>query len=139
LILFPWRSVIVMLPFLSFFIPMLTGLGVFSGALIVALFVVLFTLPFTTHTLLNNWFPPPLKVRLLALGRIISVAAISVATVTGIVGGFSAGSYMLQAFQLMNYAQFFNVFYIVFVIALLIDVLIGAIQYIYYRPEDNQA
>lgn len=134
LMLFPWRSVIVMLPYLGFFIPMFTGLGVTSGAFFVGIFVVLFSMPFTTNTLLNAWFPLPLRIRMLALARTISVAAISVAAASGIIGGFSAGRVMLQALQLLQYADFFNMFFIVFVIALLVDVLFGVTQYIIYRP-----
>lgn len=133
LFLFPWRSVLVMLPFLSFFIPIFVGLGLTSGVVMVGIFVILFTVPFTTSTLLNNWFPLALRVRLLALARIISVAAISVATATGLISGFSAGGQMFRALQQLDYNLFFNLFYTVFVIALLVDVLFGVVQFVFYR------
>jgi hypothetical protein len=133
LLLFPWRSVVVTLPFLSFFIPIFVGLGVLSGVVIVGLFVILFTAPFTANTLLNNWYPLPLRIRLLSLARIISVAAISVATATGLIGGFAAGMQMFGALRLLDYSLFFDLFYTVFVVALLVDVLFGVMQYVFYR------
>ena len=134
-LLVPWRSLIVSLPFLSFFMPMLTGLGLFSGALIVGIFVFIFVAPFTTTTLLNNWFPLPLRIRLASMGRLAAVGAVSVAAATGVIGGFAASSVMLQALQLMDYGQFFGVFFMVFVVALLVDVLFGVVEFVFYRPD----
>lgn len=133
----PWRGVIVVLPYLAFFAPVYFGLGLTSGSFIVAIYVFIFSIPFTAVTFLNHWYPLPLNVRVISLARIIAVGAISIAAATGIIGGFVAGSQMVESFRLLNYAGFFTVFFMVLGIAVLIDLLFGAVLFALFRPEVN--
>ena len=132
----PWRSVIVVLPYLAFFAPVYFGLGLMTGSYIVGIYVFILSIPFTAVTFLNHWFPFPLRIRVISLARIIAVGAISIAAATGIIGGFVAGSQMVESFRILNYAGFFTVFFMVLGIALLIDLLFGAVQFVFYRPQE---
>ncbi len=136
LLLIPWRSVLVMLPFLSFFMPRYVGMSAATGMMAVGSFALLVSIFLTANTFLSSWFPLPLKIRLLALLRIFSVAAIGVVTASGMIGGFAASMGMLQGLKDIQYTQFYDVFMLVFVVSLLIDVLIGVIQHILFRPQD---
>jgi hypothetical protein len=131
----PWRSVIVVLPYLAFFAPIYFGLGLIAGSFIVGIYVFILSIPFTAVTFLNHWFPLPLRNRVISLARMIAVGAISIAAATGIIGGFVAGSQMVESFRILNYAGFFTVFFMVLCIAMLIDLLFGAVQFAFYHPK----
>ena len=135
-ILLPWRTVIVTLALgvLSPLVPVLIGLGTVAGAAIVALFVFLFAFPFTVATLLEHWYPSPLVVRLIAGSRILATASVAVAAFTAVlVGSGGAGALIFEGWRLLDRAQVLRGFSIVVVLALIIDVLLGALQLLFAR------
>ena len=130
-ILLPWRTVAVSLALvvLSPFVPVLVGLGTVAGATMVALFVLVFALPFTVVTLLEHWCPSPLAVRLIAGSRILATASVAVAAFTALVAGSGgAGALIYEGMRLLDHAQVLRGFSIVVVLALIVDILLGTLQ-----------
>lgn len=135
-ILLPWRTVAVSLALvvLSPFVPVLVGLGTVAGATMVALFVLVFALPFTVVTLLEHWCPSPLAVRLIAGSRILATASVAVATSTArVAGSGGAGALIYKAMRLLDRPQMLRGFLIVVVLALMMDILLGALQLLFAR------
>lgn len=127
--LLPWRTVAVTLPLLSPFAPVVLGLGRVAGGAIVGLFVFLFALPFTVITLIEHWYPSPLVVRLIAGARTLATASVTVAAVTTMVAGCGgAGVLIFEGMKLWDYSAVLRGFSIVFLLALMIDLLLGALQ-----------
>jgi len=135
-ILLPWRTIAVTLALalLSPFVPVLVGLGTVAGATMGAIFVFLFALPFTVSTLLEHWYPSPLVVRLVAGSRILATASVAVAAFTSIVAGSGgAGVLIFEGWRLLDYPQVLRGFSFVVLLALVIDVLLGALQLLFSR------
>jgi ABC-type proline/glycine betaine transport system permease subunit len=129
--LLPWRTIAMTLALalLSPFVPILVGLGTVAGATMVALFVFLFALPFTISTLLEYWHPSPLVVRLIAGARILAAASVAVAAFTPMVAGSGgAGVLIFEGWRLLDYPQVLRGFSLVILLALMIDILLGALQ-----------
>jgi ABC-type nitrate/sulfonate/bicarbonate transport system permease component len=132
--LLPWRTVAMTLPLLSPLIVIYIGLGTVTGAVMVGIFVFLFALPLTVVTLLEHWYPSPLVVRLIARARTLAVASVAVAAVgPPVTGSGGAGVLIFEGMQLLDYAQMLRGFAIVVVLALVVDVLLGALQWLFYR------
>jgi len=127
--LLPWRSIAVTLALLSPLVPVFVGLGVVAGGVIVALFVLLFALPFTVVTLLDHWYPSPVPVRLIAGARTLATGSVAVAAVTTVVGGGGgAGWLIFEGMKLLDYPAMLRGFSIVVLLALMSDILLGALQ-----------
>ena len=135
--LLPWRTVAVTLPLLSPLVVVLVAMGALAGVMMVGLFVFLFALPFTVVALLEQWYPSSLVVRLIARARTLATASVAVAAIgPPWVGSGSAGVLIFQGMRLLDYAQMLRGFYIVVLLALMIDVLLGALQLAFSRiPE----
>jgi len=132
--LLPWRTVAMTLPLLSPLVVLRVGLGIVAGAVMVGLFVFLLALPFTITTLFEHWYPSPLVARLIAVARTLAVASMAVAAV-GPPGAGSGGAGVLifEGMRLLDYAQMLRGFAIVVLLALVVDVLLGALQWLFYR------
>jgi len=137
--LLPWRTVSVTLPLLSPLVVIPVGLGIVAGAVMVGLFVSLFALPFTVVILLEQWYPSPPVVRLIAGARMLATASVAVAAVgpPG-VGGGGAGVLIFGGMRLLDYAQMLRGFSIVVFLALTIDVLLGVLQLLFARTSKSQ-
>lgn len=130
--LLPWRTVAVTLPLLSPWVAVLVGLGRVGGAVMIGLFVFLFALPFTVVTLLEQWYPSLFVVRLIARARTLATASVSVAAVVPLVqGSGGAGVLIFQGMRLLDHAQMLRGFSIVVLLALMVDVLLGALQLLF--------
>jgi ABC-type proline/glycine betaine transport system permease subunit len=131
--LLPWRTAAVTLPLLSPLVVILVGLGVVAGATMVGLFVLLFALPFTVVALLEQWYPSPLAVRLIAGARTLATASVAVAAVGPPVAGSGGAGVLIfqQGMRLLDYSQMLMGFSIVVFLALMIDVLLGALQLLF--------
>jgi hypothetical protein len=133
-VLVPWRTVAVTLPLLSPLVVVFVGAGTMAGAVMVGLFVFLFALPLTVITLLEQWYPSPLVVRLIARARTLATASVAVAAVgPPLVGSGGAGVLIFEGMRLLDYAQMLRGFAIVVLLALAVDVLLGALQLLFYR------
>jgi hypothetical protein len=128
--LLPWRTIAVTVPLLSPLIPVVLGLGTLAGATMVALFVFLFALPFTTSTLLQHWYPSPLVVCLVGGFRTLAAASVVVATCTPMVSGSGGAGVLIfrEGWQLLDYSLVLRGLCLVALLALLADVLLGALQ-----------
>jgi ABC-type nitrate/sulfonate/bicarbonate transport system permease component len=134
-VLVPWRTVAVTLPLLSPLIVIYIGLGTVTGAVMVGLFVFLFALPSTVVTLLEHWCPSPLVVRFIARARTLAAASVAVAAIgPPLVGSGGAGVLIFEGMRLLDYAQMLRGFAIVVLLSLMIDVLLGALQWLFYCP-----
>jgi hypothetical protein len=131
--LLPWRTVSVTLPLLSPLVVIPVGLGVVAGAAMVGLFVLLFALPFTVVALLEQWYPSPLAVRLIAGARTLATASVAVAAVGPPVAGSGGAGVLIfqQGMRLLDYSQMLMGFSIVVLVALAIDLLLGALQLLF--------
>jgi len=100
----------------------------------VALFVFLFALPFTVSTLLEHWYPSLLVVRLIAGSRILATASVVVAAFTPMVAGSGgAGVLIFEGWRLLDYPQVLRGFSCVILLALVSDILLGALQLLFSR------
>lgn len=134
--LLPWRTVVVTLALaaLSPLVPILVGLGTLGAATMVALFVLVLALPFTVVTLLEHWYPSPLAVRLIAGSRILATASVGVAAFAPMVRtGGGLGAVIYKATRLLDYPQVLRAYLIVVALALIIDVVLGALQLLFVR------
>ena len=128
--LLPWRTVVVTLPLMSPLIVIYIGLGRGAGAVMVGLFVFLFALPFTVAALLEQWYPSPLVVRLIAGARTLATASVAVAAVGPPLAGSGGAGLLIfqQGMLLLDYPQMLRGFAIVVLLALMIDILLGVLQ-----------
>ena len=95
----------------------------------VGLFVFLLALPFTVITLVEHWYPSPLVVRFIAIARTLAVASVAVAAIGPlVVGSGGTGVLIFEGMRLLDYAQMLRGFAIVVLLALVVDVLLGALQ-----------
>ena len=136
--LLPWRTVAVTLPLLSPLVVVLVAMGALAGAIIVGLFVFLFALPFTVVALLEQWYPSPLVVRLIARARTLATASVAVAAIgPPWVGSGGAGWLIYEGMRFRDNSQMLRGFSIVVLLALMIDVLLGALQLAFSRISEK--
>jgi len=132
--LLPWRTAAMTLLLLSPLVVVFVGLGIVAGAVMVGLFVFLLALPSTVTTLFEHWYPSPLVVRLIVRARTLAVASVVVAAVGPLmVGSGGAGVLIFERMRLLDYAEMLRGFAIVVLLALVMDVLLGALQWLFYR------
>lgn len=129
--LLPWRTIAVTLALVALVSPIIVvrvGLGRVAGMISVGIFVLVFALPFTVGTLLEYWYPSPLAVHLIAGARTLAIASVAVAIASRLSGSSAAGALIFQGMRLLDYPQMLRGFSIVALLALIIDVLLGALQ-----------
>jgi hypothetical protein len=128
--LLPWRTFAVAVPLLSPLIPVVLGLGTLAGATMVALFVLLVSLPFTASTLLEHWYPSPLGVRLISGFRSLAAASVAVGTWIPMVAGSGGAGVLIfrEGWQLLDYSLVLRGLCVVALLALVADVLLGVLQ-----------
>jgi ABC-type proline/glycine betaine transport system permease subunit len=79
-------------------------------------------------------FYSPLVVRLIATARTFAMASVAVAAVgPPLTGSGGAGVLIFEGMRLLDYAQMLRGFAIVVLLALVVDVLLGALQWLFYR------
>jgi hypothetical protein len=136
--LLPWRTVMMTLPLLSPLIPVLTGLGVIAGATAVGSLVFIFALPFIAGTVLECWCPSTPDVRLVSGIRTLAVASVIVATLAPLVtGSGGAGVLIYEGYQSLDYARMYRGLALVILLSLVVDLLLGALQYLFSQPWSN--
>ena len=134
--LLPWRTVAVTLALVALVSPIIVvrvGLGRVAGMISVGIFVFVFALPFTIGTLLEHWYPSPLVVRLITGARTLATASVAVAIAGRLTGSGGAGALIFQGMRLLDYPQMLRGFLLVVLLALVIDVLLGALQLLFFR------
>jgi hypothetical protein len=132
--LLPWRAVALSLPLLSPLAAIRVGLGAIGVEIVVALFVFLLALPFTVVTRLEDWYASPPILRFVAWSRTLALASVVVATVVApMVGGGGAGSLIFRGLRALDYAQMVRGFAVMVVVALTIDLVLGAVQLMLFQ------
>jgi ABC-type proline/glycine betaine transport system permease subunit len=127
--LLPWRTVALSLSLLSPLVVMRVGLGAVAAGIVVGLFVFILALPFTVVVRLEEWYASLPIVRFIAWSRTLAVASVVVAAVVApMVGGGGAGSLIFGGLRALNYTQMVRGFAVVVVLALTIDLVLGALQ-----------
>ena len=136
--LLPWRTAVMALPLLSPLIPVLIGLGVIAGATAVGFLVSVFALPFIAGIVLEHWYPSTPDVRLAGGIRTLAVASVIVATLMPpVVGSGGAGVLIREGYQSLDYARTFGGLAIVVLLSLIVDLLLGALQFLLSQPRSN--
>jgi hypothetical protein len=128
--LLPWRTIVISLPLLSPFVPVLIGLGTIAGIIMVGLFVLILALVFTITTLLHFWFSPSLTLRLISGARSLAVATPIIVVMSYWIVGFGLGHLIWQWQQHPNYTALFAVVSL----PLIFDIVLGFIQMIIFQP-----
>ncbi len=137
----PWRAMVLGLLLFAWspFIPIGLGLGTASAMVMVGLFVVLLWLPFTVGALWHQWFPASLEARLWGGSRSLAMAAMAAALAVGVFTGGGAGPYLMQQVNLLQWGQFSRGALTVAVLAVMVDLLLGILQFAIYRDQaDSQ-
>jgi ABC-type proline/glycine betaine transport system permease subunit len=127
--LLPWRTVALSLSLLSPLVVTRVGLGAVAAGTVVGLFVFLLALPFTVVVRLKKGYSSPLIVHFVAGGRTLAVASVVAAAVAApLTGGGGAGSLIFGGMRALDYAQMLRGFAVLVILALMIDLVLGALQ-----------
>lgn len=131
LALLPWRTLLfILILFLwSPFLAIRLGLGTSTGIMIVGLTLILVAWFMTMNTFLDHWFPPALRLRLLASTRTLLFLALFTTLGASFVGGGGAGFYLLQQVNLLAYGQLLQGILLLGGIALGLDLIMGVVEY----------
>ncbi|MBN1146662.1 MAG: hypothetical protein JXA78_05365, partial [Anaerolineales bacterium] len=129
-ILIPWRTIVVILPLLFPLIPIWIGLGPLVGATMVGVFVFAFALPLSAIIVIEDNHPSPRINQLAALARTLATASIIVGCLAGLAGGGGLGSSLTRAWQSQEFSQVIRIFWEIVSITLIVDVLLGVLQYL---------
>jgi ABC-type nitrate/sulfonate/bicarbonate transport system permease component len=134
-VLLPWRSVVMALLMvaLSPFIAVHLGLGPLAGGIMVGSSVTILALAFTCATLVDHWHRSPLGARLVAGARTLAVAAGLIAVEVGVFGGGGVGGVVLDGIRLQQADLMWSGLLVVFLLVLVLDVLLGAVQVAAHR------
>lgn len=135
-LLLPWRTVAVVLGLIVLMSRLTVerlGMGVLAGQVSMGFFILVFALPFTVSTLLEYWSPSALVVRLISKARMLALVSVAVAVMASWWGSGGAGVLIWQGLRNLDDAQLFRGFSIVAIWALIIDVLLGALQLVFSR------
>ena len=134
--LLPWRTAAVSLPLLMPFVATPIGLGPLAAGIAVGLFIFLFALPLTVSVRLETWYPLAARVRFIAGVRTLAAASVAVAAVAApTVGGGGAGSLFLEGMRALDHGQMSGGFFAVVILALVIDLALGAAQMLFSSDE----
>jgi ABC-type proline/glycine betaine transport system permease subunit len=129
--LFPWRALAFTLAAIGVFNPyaiQLFGPGELAGSISVGLLVFIVALPFSTSTILQYWYPPGPGERLISLARSLGVGAVIIAVLVTVMGAGGAGSLIWTGMREYDYDRFWAGYGLVAILALFLDVLLGAVQ-----------
>ena len=130
--LLPWRTAAMTLTVvaLSPLIPAFIGLGTAAGATMVTLFAFAWIVPCTASTVLDHWYPSSLTWRLIGGFRTLAAASVAVATLTSTAAGSGGAGRLVyqEGLGLLDHPQVAKGFLVVVLLALVIDLLLGALQ-----------
>jgi ABC-type proline/glycine betaine transport system permease subunit len=97
--------------------------------MVVGFLVFLLALPLTVAIRLEKWYASPPTVRFIAWSRTLAVASVvAAAVVAPTAGGGGAGPLIFEGMRALDYAQVLRGLAIVLVLALTIDLVLGASQ-----------
>ncbi len=109
---------------------LLVGLGLASVLFNTSLALFLFAATFTVSLLLERWWPSPFAVRVMAGLRTLATTSLVVAAIAGFYDGYGIGGDMGIALMTLRYEEFFQAWLILVVLVLILDVLLGIVQWV---------
>jgi osmoprotectant transport system permease protein len=133
--LLPWRAILMslLLVVLSPASVAILGVGPVAGAAVVGLSMLLLAMPLTAAILLEDWYPSPLTVRLIAGLRTLATASVVVAVGAGVFGGGGLGPSMMESIRLFQFGRALEGWLVILALALMLDLLLGILQLIAFR------
>jgi len=131
LILFPWRTLILILLVIVFspIFVIWIGLGNSTSFLMTTSFIFLLSLPMATSIFLNKWSSLSTTTHMISSIRTLATSSIVIAIWVSIYsGGGGLGSLMLKHMQLLEFNLWLSNWLVVVVITLVVDILLGILQ-----------
>lgn len=110
------------------FIVTILGLGPITGGIMVAGSVCVLAMAFAATTLLEHWYPSPLRSRLVAGIRTLAVASGLIAAGVGLLGGGGLGYIIREAARFSQYRVMWKGLLVVLALALVLDLTLGLAQ-----------
>jgi osmoprotectant transport system permease protein len=129
--LVPWRALLMslLLLCLSPASVVIFGLGPGAGAVTVGLSTLLLAMPLTAAIVLEDRYPSPLAVRLVAGARTLGIAAVALAAAAGVFGGGGLGPFLIESMRLLQWGRAFQGWLALLMLALILDLLLGGLQW----------
>ena len=130
LVLLPWRTLVMGLLMVAWspYIVTLLGLGPLAGGVMVGISVCILATPFTASLLVENWYPCPLRVRLVGGARTLAVASCLIAAGVGQIGGGGLENTLWLGFALGEHTLLWQGVLVVLATALVLDLAMGLAQ-----------
>jgi hypothetical protein len=129
MILLPWRTVLIRALLLISFIPIVFGLGPVSSFIVVGLLILQLAVPLSAAVFLQEWHPSSYRSRLLGVMRSLAVFAPILTLYAGMIdSGTMLSGIFVRGIQSADTATIHSALWAVFLMALGLDVLIGAAQ-----------
>ncbi len=126
----PWRTLVFMLMLVvwSPLIPVWLGLGTTTGMVISGFAISLIALPMMMSMSLNDSHTRSWLVHFISKARSLLFFAQFAALGVGYFGGGGAGLYLVEQMKLLDYGKVFQGFLIIVGLALVLDLVFGAIE-----------
>lgn len=131
LILFPWRTLILVLLVIVYSPIILpwAGLGISASFFMTSSIIFLLSLPMATGIFLNNGSSPSKAAQMISSIRTLATASIVIAIWVSIYsGGGGLGFIMQQYLMLLEYNLWFTNWLVIAAITLVVDLLLGILQ-----------
>jgi hypothetical protein len=135
--LIPWRTVAFTLAAMAVYSPYpisFFGLGTEPALVSMSFLIFTLALPFTTSLVTSYWFPPSLGERLAAGARTLGVTSIVLAITAQQWGAGGAGGLIVSGMRELDYSRMWFGYAMVAGLALVVDLVGGAIQMAIPRP-----
>ena len=141
-ILLPWRTLlmaVILHAALPFLILLQFGFGLMTGILSIGLATFLMMLIFATPIFIGKEFHMSSVSQLLSGVRTLATVAVVWETFIGNFGGGGIGFAASTHIRLLHYSMATKYYFTIIVIILIIDVLLGIVQFIYTTKQPNPA
>lgn len=129
-ILIPWRTVLLGLLMVTWTptIVLVVGLGRVADMITTALVTSFLAAPLVVSVFLENSYPSPLAIRLIAALRTLGTASPVILAAAGMFAGGGIGGTMLTATMLLQYNLLLQAWLVVVSLVLVVDILLGIVQ-----------
>lgn len=135
-LLLPWRTAAILLATMAVFTPyaiLIFGPGRTAGFASVFTLVFVLAIAFTASAYLDHWYPAPISARIVGVGRTLGVVSVAAGILAGFSGAGGAWELIWTGMLDFDYARMWTGYAIVAGIALVFDLLLGAIQVLVAR------
>ena len=135
-LLLPWRTAAILLATMAVFTPypiLIFGPGRTAGFASIFTLVFGLAIAFTASVYLDHWYPAPISARIVGIGRTLGVVSVVAGILAGFSGAGGAWELIWTGMLDFDYARMWTGYAIVAGIALVFDLLLGAIQMLIAR------